>query len=212
MNARVLQLFLGLGTLLILAPAGGLSLPVQAGESHSFSRDIQPLLAKHCVLCHGPDDDSAGLRLDQHDRALAVLESGQRAIVPGQPEASALLQRVSATDPAVRMPPEGDPLTPREIEMLREWIRGGARFEEHWAFRPVKEPPLPRLHNVNWPRNPIDHFVLAPARTGSTSTLSGSRTDSPRQAFVLRPRRSPTCTSRCRCLHGRLRPESGCRL
>ncbi|MCA8983935.1 MAG: PSD1 domain-containing protein [Planctomycetaceae bacterium] len=162
MNARVLQLFLGLGTLLILAPAGGLSLPVQAGESHSFSRDIQPLLAKHCVLCHGPDDDSAGLRLDQHDRALAVLESGQRAIVPGQPEASALLQRVSATDPAVRMPPEGDPLTPREIEMLREWIRGGARFEEHWAFRPVKEPPLPRLHNVNWPRNPIDHFVLAP--------------------------------------------------
>ena len=112
MNARVLQLFLGLGTLLILAPAGGLSLPVQAGESHSFSRDIQPLLAKHCVLCHGPDDDSAGLRLDQHDRALAVLESGQRAIVPGQPEASALLQRVSATDPAVSTSTLNEPLGP----------------------------------------------------------------------------------------------------
>lgn len=126
----------------------------------TYSRDIQPLLAKHCVLCHGPDDDSAGLRLDLFDRATAELDSGNRAITPGKPELSELLDRVTASDEAVRMPPEGESLSAEEVGLLKEWIASGAKFERHWAYRPVTEPKVPQVKNNTWPRNAIDQFVL----------------------------------------------------
>src|SRR4051794_33535734 len=74
-----------------------------------FVRDIQPILAAKCVRCHGPQTSEAGLRLDNRKTAIGLLESGTRAIVPGKPNASELIHRISA-DPSERMPPEGDPL------------------------------------------------------------------------------------------------------
>jgi len=126
-----------------------------------FARDIQPLLAKHCLLCHGPDEAEAGLRLDVAEQAYAKLESGARAIVPGDAEASELLRRVAATDEFARMPPEGEPLSADQIALLRGWITAGAKYEQHWAYRPVMQPALPPVNNESWGRGPIDRFVLA---------------------------------------------------
>ncbi len=76
-----------------------------------FRRDVQPLLAQRCYRCHGPDQAKGGLRLNKHETALAELESGAHAIVPGKPDESALVDRISSTDEDLRMPPEGKPLT-----------------------------------------------------------------------------------------------------
>jgi hypothetical protein len=126
-----------------------------------FSRDIQPVLAKHCLSCHGPDKAEGGLRLDGADAAMAELDSGARAIVPAEPQSSELLRRISATDESERMPPEGDPLDPTSIANLSRWIENGAKYERHWAYRSVVKPMLPDVQDQAWIRNPIDRFVLS---------------------------------------------------
>jgi hypothetical protein len=130
-------------------------------EDVVFARDIQPLLAKHCLLCHGPDEAEAGLRLDLSEQAYAELDSGERAIVPGDADASGIVRRISTTDESTRMPPEGDPLSEQDVERIRRWIDAGANYEVHWAYRSVKKPELPKVKNETWCRNPIDRFVLA---------------------------------------------------
>src|SRR5262245_24155722 len=87
----------------------------------NFVGDIKPVLARRCFACHGPNKHEGGLRLDKPDAALAELDSGLHAIVPGKADESALLARVSSTDEAERMPPEGNPLTAKEIDALRQW-------------------------------------------------------------------------------------------
>ena len=79
-----------------------------AADAVDFSRDILPLLSNNCFQCHGPDEANreAGLRLDQHDAALAKLESGMVAVVPGKVGESELIQRITTTDPDLKMPPE----------------------------------------------------------------------------------------------------------
>ena len=126
-----------------------------------FQRDVQPLLARRCYACHGPDEQESGLRLDGRAAASATLDSGQRAIVPGDPAASAMLSRVTSNDPDLRMPPEGEPLSATQVEMLRAWIVAGADWPEHWAFRPVSRPDVPMddaaAHDDGL--NPIDAFI-----------------------------------------------------
>jgi mono/diheme cytochrome c family protein len=127
-----------------------------------FDTRIQPLLAGRCVQCHGPGTAEAGLRLDVAAGALAALESGNRAIVPGWAQESALVMRIRA-DGEERMPPHGKPLEPAEIAALERWITQGAPWPEHWAYRPLTLPPVPPLADgqaAGWPRNPIDHFIL----------------------------------------------------
>lgn len=146
------------------SPAAGETVAETTGKSAprvEFSRDVQPLFAKHCLLCHGTDQAEAGLRLDSHEAATRKLDSGKQAIMPGKPDASELLRRVSSRDPELRMPPEGDPLSDAQIAQLRRWIAEGAVFETHWAYRPVTPPPLPPVKQEQWVRNPIDRFVLA---------------------------------------------------
>ena len=134
--------------------AVGASAPAPAVD---FTRDIQPLLARRCVSCHGPDTQEAGLRLDDGKAATAELESGSRAIVPGRPDASELLKRVMATDDT-RMPPEGAALSAAQVQALTDWIAAGAEWQEHWAFRPLQRPPVPG-NQVG--RHPIDAFIQA---------------------------------------------------
>ena len=86
---------------------GCLSVCSAGAEPVDFSRDIQPLLAKRCFSCHGPDTREGGLRLDQQAGATAILDSGSHAIVSGQPADSVILERIAATDPDTQMPPEG---------------------------------------------------------------------------------------------------------
>jgi hypothetical protein len=126
-----------------------------------FDRDIQPILAGRCWKCHGRDKAEAGLRLSDRTTATATKDSGARAIVPGRPEESELLRRVSARDANERMPPEGPPLTAEQIDKLRRWISAGAEWPAHWAYRPLTEPSPPRVRGSNgWVHTPIDRFIL----------------------------------------------------
>jgi cytochrome c553 len=133
----------------------GLTPPVPAADI-DFSRDIQPLLAKRCFACHGPDTQEAGLRLDVAGAATRELDSGLQAIAPGDPAASEILARIRSTDPDLQMPPEGQRLSAAEVAVIREWIEAGATWEEHWAFRPLIRPEVPAVPQA---ANPIDAFI-----------------------------------------------------
>ncbi len=136
-----------------------------AAAAPQYNRDVRPILANHCFKCHGPDEQArqAGLRLDQRDAALAAADSGAVAIVPGKPDESELVRRICASDPAEQMPPAAanKPLANEQRETLRDWIAAGAPYESHWAFVPPVQAPLPPVHRTSWPRNAIDHFILA---------------------------------------------------
>jgi len=142
-----------------------------AGDSSpvsiDFDRDIQPILASRCLKCHG-NSPEAGLNLTELAKATAELPSGERAIVPGDIHASALVSRITASNPDLRMPPEGAPLTAHEIERLKAWIRSGANWPANWAYRPLTRPEVPPVElpgYPNWNHNPIDAFVLAELKT-----------------------------------------------
>lgn len=132
-----------------------------AEKKVDFLRDIQPIFAKRCFSCHGPDKAEGGLRLNRREAALAELESGEHAVVPGQPDKSAMLARVSSDDESVRMPPEGSPLTAAQVELIRRWIAQDAPWELHWAFQPPRPQTPPAVQNSGWARTPLDAFVLA---------------------------------------------------
>jgi hypothetical protein len=138
-----------------------------AANDHNpdFTRDIRPVLARHCFKCHGPDDKArkAKLRLDLRDTALHGGRSGLPAIVPGKLEESELARRISSSDESEVMPPAAakNPLSDRDKDLLRRWIASGAEYKQHWAFIPPRQAPLPPVKRTDWPRNPIDHFVLA---------------------------------------------------
>ena len=112
-----------------------------------YNRDVLPILADHCFACHGFDNAkrAAGLRLDQRSGSVQRLESGARAIVPGDLAQSELWRRVTSEDLTNQMPPRetGHALSPAEKKTLRRWIEQGAEYEAHWAYvLPQKtEPP-----------------------------------------------------------------------
>ena len=121
------------------ASAAGTPLAATNARWH-FNRDVRPILAG-CYSCHGPDRNQrqAGLRLDREEAAKATLPSGNVAIVPGAPERSALLSRVTHPDENLRMPAlaSGKPrLTEASIGTLRRWIADGAPWEPHWSYSP----------------------------------------------------------------------------
>ena len=130
-----------------------------------YNRQIRPLLANHCWKCHGPDaaQRQAGLRLDVRESAVAAAESGERPIVPGNPEKSELVRRITAADAGERMPPEDEnkPLSAADKELLARWITEGAKYQTHWAFVAPVRPPLPSVREASWPRGELDTFILA---------------------------------------------------
>ncbi|MBM4075635.1 MAG: DUF1549 domain-containing protein, partial [Planctomycetes bacterium] len=129
-------------------------------EFVDFGRQVQPILARRCFACHGPDKAEAGLRFDQKSSPFSELKSGSRAIVPGNITQSELMRRITSTDDAVRMPPEGSPLTEQQIELIRRWISEGASWNDHWAFLPVSMSEPPDVKRKEWVKNPIDQFIL----------------------------------------------------
>ena len=139
--------------------------PVQGQEPTDHYSELKRVLQTHCFACHGGLKQEAGLRLDTGQ---FLLESG--AVESGQPEQSALMERVATDDLDIRMPPEheGEPLNDAELEVVRRWILLGAPIpeneqpeagpEQHWAFQPVTRPQLPEAADSGL-NHPIDLFL-----------------------------------------------------
>ena len=129
-----------------------------------YNLDVRPILADNCFACHGPDAKTreADLRLDTKEGAFSE-PSGYPVIVPGKPEESELHIRIASNDDHYRMPPAGfnKTLTPEQIDVITQWIREGAKWEEHWAFTTPVRPTLPEVKDQDWIRNPIDAFILS---------------------------------------------------
>ncbi|MBM3725002.1 MAG: DUF1553 domain-containing protein [Acidobacteria bacterium] len=137
-----------------------------AGQTIEFNRDVRPILSDRCFTCHGPDagQRKTKLRFDQEAGAKIALTGGKQAIVPGDPAKSELYVRLVTQNKALRMPPAymgHDALRPREIEVVRQWIEQGARWQAHWSFLPPRRVEPPAVRAASWARNGLDRLVLA---------------------------------------------------
>lgn len=156
---------------LVIALAAALSAcsaAPNAREDH-FETKIRPLLARHCVGCHGPKKQQGGLRLDDRAGWMRGGDSGT-ALAPGKPDESLLVKAVRRSGPNAPMPPKGA-LTAQEIRDIEHWVRdgafdpreaskrlGGMDFAEArswWSFQPLKPYPPPGTGH------PVDAFLAA---------------------------------------------------
>lgn len=133
-------------------------------EGPDYEKQIAPIFEEHCIDCHGPDTQEAGLRLDRRALMLKGGDSGLASLVPGKPQKSHLIERITAAAAAERMPPESDPIPLEQKELISEWIVAGAEWPgqmndrvelatDHWSFQPVKRPEAPTGSH------PIDAFL-----------------------------------------------------
>ena len=154
------------------SPAWAAELPPPAKQEVVYERDIQPLLTRSCLTCHGPDEQQSSFRVDQRKALLTGGDYGEPTIVPGDSKDSPLVQIVAGHNEDLVMPPEGEakPLSADEIALLRAWIDQGAVMPEtpagdyqlttdHWSFQPLTRPEVPKLEG-DWVTNPIDAFIL----------------------------------------------------
>lgn len=141
------------------------SSPALAETPVDYQKQVRPLLARRCFACHGADPEhrEAELRLDRREDALKPLPTGVAAIVPGDVDASELIFRITDSDDTIRMPPpgEGPTLSAEEVNVLTRWIEQEAPYAEHWSFVPPQDRPLPVVENATWPRDGLDHWILA---------------------------------------------------
>lgn len=132
-----------------------------------FTSQVKPVINKNCITCHGGVRQKGGFSLLFREEALAKLKSGKFAIIPGDPDHSEMIRRISLKDPEDRMPYKHSPLSTEEIDILTKWVKEGAHWGEHWAYVSVKEPEVPRPKTFfglineksKWSDNAIDHFI-----------------------------------------------------
>lgn len=154
---------------------------VQADDIN-FAQDVRPILSDKCFHCHGPDQATreADLRLDKEKSVLANRD-GSPVVKPGDLDSSGLIHRIMSSDEYEIMPPPEmkKPLSPEEIETLRQWVAQGAQWSKHWAFEEPVRHEAPLVTKKDWAANWIDQFVLArlekegvqPSTDADTSTL-----------------------------------------
>ncbi|MFK7851902.1 MAG: PSD1 and planctomycete cytochrome C domain-containing protein [Akkermansiaceae bacterium] len=128
-----------------------------------FTRDVQPILNKNCIACHGGVKEAGGVSFIFRDQVLGEGESGKIVVVPGKPEESEMIARIITNDLDDLMPkPEHGPrLSEEDVETLRQWIKEGADWGEHWSFAAPNKHEVPSVKNTDWPANDIDPFILA---------------------------------------------------
>jgi hypothetical protein len=148
-----------------------------------FNRDIRPIFSENCYACHGPDHNKRknGLRFDHQEEPFQKLESGKIAIVPGDLANSEMIRRITTSDPDDHMPPPDslNQLSKEQIELLKRWVKEGAKWKGHWAYIPPERPEVPKVKKKSWVRNAIDNFILArlekeglkPSREADKATL-----------------------------------------
>lgn len=131
-------------------------------ETISYNEDVRPIFNENCITCHGGVRRKSDLSLLFREAALDTAESGRRAVVPGRPNESEMMRRITHPDPSERMPPEDhEPLTGEQIATIERWIARGARWETHWAYVPPEAAEPPEVSDPDWPKSGIDHFILA---------------------------------------------------
>lgn len=140
------------------------STPAEAESERSvdFDRDIRPILSNTCYTCHGPDANKRATEVRFDVEASLFGEHDEPVIVRGKADESALIARITSSDPDYRMPPvdEKQQLSPAQIELLKKWIEQGAPYTGHWSFQPVVRPERPEVTQADWPANDIDYFTL----------------------------------------------------
>jgi hypothetical protein len=126
-----------------------------------FNTQVKPILDKNCIVCHGGVRRKSGFSLLFRQDALSPAESGAPAIIPGNPDKSEMIRRITHHDPEERMPYRHDPLSEHEIKILRQWVKEGAKWGDHWAYIPLKPVEVPELSNqaTTWAKNEIDLFI-----------------------------------------------------
>ena len=129
------------------------------GDEVDFNHDIRPIINNKCIACHGGVKKSGDLSFLFEEEALAINESGERAIVPGSPGKSELIKRIKSHDPDYRMPLDAEPLSKEEIDLLTKWIHQGAPWKDHWAYIPPEEIAVPPVQS-SWVINDIDRFIF----------------------------------------------------
>lgn len=146
-----------IGVLVVLVAGYVLLMPSRTVD---FSADVKPILNNKCISCHGGVKAKGGFSVLFRDEALAKTESGKPAIIPGDPGASEMIRRITINDPEERMPYKHEPLSKEEIKILKQWIKQGAKWGDHWAYLPVKETSVPAITDA-WIRNDVDKFIFA---------------------------------------------------
>ncbi|HEU4753274.1 MAG TPA: PSD1 and planctomycete cytochrome C domain-containing protein [Armatimonadota bacterium] len=139
-----------------------------AVDAAFFTREVQPLLQQKCLGCHGVGTIMSRLDLRTREAALKGGAKGP-ALVPGNAEGSLLYKLISGQR-APTMPPQGK-LAAAEVAKLKRWIDGGAPWagapiqqakeQVWWSFKTPVLPPVPKVRNAAWVKNPIDAFILA---------------------------------------------------
>jgi WD40 repeat protein len=141
----------------------------------SFSRQVAPILTKHCVACHGPKKPEGDFQLHTFTRLMKTGASDLPAIVPAKPDESYLVELITSDDADVRMPKEGEELAAADIDIVRRWIAEGAKFDGPDAAAPMDsylpKPAHPQPPQV-YPR-PAPVTALALSHDGSVLATSG---------------------------------------
>jgi mono/diheme cytochrome c family protein len=171
-------------TAFVLTFLGALSArALTPAEVTFFENNVRPLLDSKCYACHSARAErvKGGLRLDSREGVLTGGDNGP-VIVPGKPDDSPLIVAVRYTDEDLQMPPKGKKLSDKEIATLEKWVQMGAPDpresqpvatksagdgKDHWAWQPLKEPPVPKVKNMTWVKNPVDNFILAKLEASS---------------------------------------------
>jgi hypothetical protein len=163
--------------------------PSSAAGVEFFEKHVRAILVDHCYECHAGEESDGGLRLDSRASVLRGGDTG-KAVVPGDTQASLLLEAVGYENLDLQMPPSGR-LSDAQIASLEKWISMGApdpRDEivaggenrsasgmsveagrDFWSFRTLSKPAVPEVESRHWVRNPIDAFVLAALEAGGLS-------------------------------------------
>jgi hypothetical protein len=154
-----------------------------------YNVDVKPILNKKCISCHGGVKKQGGFSLLFREEALAETKSGKPAIIPGDPDASEMIRRLTLKDEEERMPYKEHPLAEEEINVLRTWIKQGAKWGTHWAYATVEEQEVPKgkrrffgllpAKKNEWVQNNVDYYVydklneqkLTPSAEADKATL-----------------------------------------
>jgi hypothetical protein len=176
-----LPIFLLVG-LLVSPVRGEAPAPTDPAALEFFEKQVRPLLASRCQTCHGASKSKGDLRLDSR---ASILKGGNNgpAVVPGKPDESLLIDAINYGE-LYQMPPKSK-LPAQEIATLTRWVALGAPWPgpedvkggpgpsatpsafnlreraRHWSFQPVRDAAAPNVKRAEWPRNPIDRFLLA---------------------------------------------------